>query len=127
MPTAARPSLYRVESAYARYEHHFSDARKTFEPVLLARAVAEVLEVFPDAKVIEVHGEYGEDFGADDTLRVHKITLPTGAVINEETHPDEWGKVQENADPFFDYLCAITGDDYLGFHEIIVDEALAVI
>lgn len=97
----------------------FTSAVGRLRPVLEAIAVAAVRDVVPTAARLEVLGEMNEDWAW--TLRIQRVLDVDGAVLFDgavggaaelEDHLHEVGF------DYLDLLLQISGEEYLGRHEI---------
>lgn len=79
-------------------------------------AIATLVDVLPGASVIEVHGEFNEDWLR--TLRVRRVLAADGGVLFdvEEGHdnPLVEAVIDEVNSEYLDLLLDLTGDTYMG-------------
>jgi hypothetical protein len=79
-------------------------------------AIETLVDVLPGASVVEVHGEFNEDWLR--TLRVRRVLAADGSVIFDvgEGHDDP--RVEQAIDDvnteYLDLLLDLTGDAYMG-------------
>lgn len=98
----------------------FTAAVGRLRPVLEAIAVAAVQDVVPAAARLEVLGEMNEDWAW--TLRIQRVLDVDGAVLFDSAIGGAAGledHLHEVGIDYLDLLLQISGEDYLGRHEIV--------
>jgi hypothetical protein len=107
-------------ATYERLLEAHRRAAADLVPVLEELALATIRDVLPDAHRLQVHGEFNEDWLP--TLRIHRVVGGDGTVLFDSAigHPDE--RVHEVVDEvgveYLDLLLDLTGDDYMGWHQV---------
>lgn len=118
--TSVVPTYF--EQARGRY---FA-AVNAFILALEAEIRATIVRLSPDIVTVRVLGEYGESM--DRVLRIQDAWDAGGVLIGslDQAHEMEEGQqvdfetVCDEADPMLDWLLDLTGDDWMGTHELNV-------
>ncbi len=85
-------------------------------------ALADVRAVLPDAAVVEVHGWTNEDWLK--VLRIRSVRSATGTTVFDVeagAEPEIEDALHEIGTELLDLLVDLTGDTYMGTHELMVD------
>jgi hypothetical protein len=108
-------------ATYERLLEAHRRAAADLVPVLEELALATIREVLPDADRLQVHGEFNEDWIR--TLRIQRIVDDDGTVLFDGAlgHPDEQvhAMIDEVGVEYLDVLLDLTGDEYMGWHEVV--------
>lgn len=112
-----------LEAEFSRVLDEWQSLGGTLAELAERLAVETVVDVLPGASVVEVHGEFNEDWLR--TLRVRRVLTADGTVLFdvEEGHEDR--RVAEAIDEvnaeYLDLLLDLTGDTYMGASAIESD------
>lgn len=116
-------------SAFEQAKTDYFRAVNTFTPILEAEARAAIMRLSPDIVTVRLLGEYGDDM--DRRLRIQDAfdaggiligSLDCGGPQRHQLGDDYWGDEHQvafetacdEADPLFDWLLDLTGDDWMG-------------
>lgn len=114
----------RLDESDLRAEFDLALTRFTEDAELLAGlterlAMAEVSAVLPGAGVVEVHGWRNEDWLT--VLRIRLVRSSAGDVLFDVevgAEPEIEGALHEIGTELLDLLVDLTGDAYMGTHEL---------
>ena len=85
-------------------------------PLAEGLAMETVADVLPDATLIELHGEFNEDWLR--TLRIRRVLSTTGEVLFDATEGHDDHRVEDAIDEvnyeYLDLLLELTGDSFMG-------------
>jgi hypothetical protein len=92
-------------------------------PLVEQLAVETVAEVLPGATLIELHGEFNEDWLR--TLRIRRVVSVAGVVLFDAAEGHDDRRVEDAVDEvnheYLDLLLDLTGDLYMGNSAIEVE------
>ncbi|MCZ7525812.1 MAG: hypothetical protein M5U14_05120 [Acidimicrobiia bacterium] len=88
-------------------------------------AFGRLTAVLPGASTLQVEGSFNEDWLR--VLRIHRVLDESGAVLFDAAESHDRRAVEEAIDEvnteYLDLLMDLTGDAYMGSHEITTDRA----
>lgn len=117
---------YEIARARARHEiasAHYREAATAVEAASMGVVRAEIIGRFPTATAYEVKGEFNED--STPVLRIRRVLNADAGVLFDVDNPtdDETTDfVGELSMDYLDLVIDITGDEYMGEHEILLME-----
>ena len=95
---------------------HWNALGQVLAPLAERLAIETVAEVLPGATVIELHGEFNEDWLR--ILRIHRVLSATGEVLFDVAEGHDDRRVEDAVDEvnyeYLDLLLDLTGDLYMG-------------
>ena len=105
-----------LTDAYRETRERYEFVRRGFVLLLERIAVETIAEVLPSAHVVEVLGQFNEDW--IPTLRVQRVLDAFGEVLFDVSEDDADRAVEDAVDTvnveYLDVLIDLTGDEYMG-------------
>ena len=105
-----------LEAEFSRVLEEWQALGRTLADLTERLVIETLVDVLPGASVIEVHGEFNEDW--QRTLRIRRVLTADGTVLFdvEEGHEDPQVEtaIDEVNTEYLDLLLDLTGDTYMG-------------
>lgn len=105
-----------LEAEFSRVLEEWQALGRTLADLTERLVIETLVDVLPGASVIEVHGEFNEDWLR--TLRIRRVLTADGTVLFdvEEGHEDPQVEtaIDEVNTEYLDLLLDLTGDTYMG-------------
>ncbi len=105
-----------LEAEFSRVLEEWQSLGRTLADLTEQLAVETLVDVLPGAAVVEVHGEFNEDWLR--TLCVRRVLTADGTVLFdvEQGHDDPQveAAIDEVNTEYLDLLLDLTGDTYMG-------------
>ena len=105
-----------LEAEFSRVLDEWQALGRTLAELAERLAIETLVDVLPGAAVVEVHGEFNEDWLR--TLRIRRVLSADGTVLFdvEEGHDDPQveAAIDEVNSEYLDLLLDLTGDTYMG-------------
>ena len=112
-----------LEAEFSRVLDEWQALGRTLAELSERLAIETLVDVLPGSSLVEVHGEFNEDWLR--TLRVRRVLSAGGTVLFdvEQGHDDPRieAAIDEVNTEYLDLLLDLTGDTYMGPAAIEVD------